>query len=66
MAKEVAKLENKKKQLDGQLKKLTETSQKPDYETKVPEKVRTQNAEKVRYYWWDALILKQLYSFFKV
>lgn len=46
--KEKAKLENKKETLIKQLNKLTEAAAKPDYETKVPEKVRKDNSEKVR------------------
>ncbi|ELT91500.1 hypothetical protein CAPTEDRAFT_153512 [Capitella teleta] len=45
--KEVAKLEDKKKRLEAQVKKLNEASAKPDYQTKVPETVRQQNSEKL-------------------
>ena len=45
--KEVKKLEDKKTRLQGQFKKLEEAAAKPDYTTKVPENVRTQNATKV-------------------
>ena len=43
----MAKLSDKKSKLSNQLKKLQEAAAKPDYVTKVPENVRTQNAEKV-------------------
>ena len=45
--KEIAKLGDKKTKLSNQLKKLQEAAAKPDYITKVPENVRTQNTEKV-------------------
>lgn len=45
--KEVTKLEGKKDTLGKQLKKLQDASTVPDYQTKVPEEVRTQNSEKV-------------------
>merc|ERR1719414_1727101 len=47
ISKEIAKLETKQKTLDGQLKKLNEAVSKPDYSSKVPEKVRSQNSEKM-------------------
>ena len=45
--KEIAKLGDKKTKLSNQLKKLQEAAAIPDYITKVPENVRTQNTEKV-------------------
>ena len=39
VAKEMAKLEGKKEKLNGQLAKLREAMEIPDYETKVPYKV---------------------------
>lgn len=45
--KEVTKLEGKKDTLGKQLKKLQDASTVTDYQTKVPEEVRTQNSEKV-------------------
>lgn len=45
--KEVSKLENKKENLMQTLQKLIEATQIPDYQTKVPEKVQQQNADKV-------------------
>ncbi|PVD22509.1 hypothetical protein C0Q70_18323 [Pomacea canaliculata] len=45
--KEVTKLEGKKDTLGKQLKKLQDASTVPDYQTKVPEEVRTQNSEKM-------------------
>ena len=45
--KEIAKLGDKRTKLSNQLKKLQEAAAKPDYVTKVPENVRTQNTEKV-------------------
>ncbi|BFZ05935.1 hypothetical protein BsWGS_08973 [Bradybaena similaris] len=47
VAKEKTKLESKRETLSKQLTKLIEAAAKPDYETKVPEKVRTDNTEKV-------------------
>merc|ERR1712227_972260 len=47
ISKEIIKLENKKKTLSSQLTKLTEAANKPDYNSKVPEKVRNQNQEKM-------------------
>ena len=43
----MAKLGDKKTKLSNQLKKLQEAAAKPDYVTKVPENIRTQNTEKV-------------------
>ena len=45
--KEKVKLEGKKEKLETQLTKLKEATAVPGYEEKVPEKVRTQNTEKV-------------------
>jgi len=45
--KEIAKLESKKESLNQKLQKLIESTQIPEYETKVPEKVQLQNQEKV-------------------
>ena len=39
VAKEMAKLEGKKEKLNGQLAKLREAMEIPDYETKVPDRV---------------------------
>uniref|UniRef100_A0A0B7ANU5 Valine--tRNA ligase n=1 Tax=Arion vulgaris TaxID=1028688 RepID=A0A0B7ANU5_9EUPU len=47
ITKEKVKLETKKETLNKQLTKLIEAAASPDYLTKVPEKVRTDNAEKV-------------------
>lgn len=47
ITKEISKLETKQKMLNGQLKKLNDAASTPDYDTKVPEKVRTQNSEKM-------------------
>merc|ERR1719328_183098 len=44
--KEVEKLEKKKIQLNNQYEKLLKAAQVPGYEQKVPENVRTANAEK--------------------
>ena len=48
VSKEVSKLEAKKQRLEAQNQKLRDAAGKADYTTKVPEKVRQQNAEKVR------------------
>lgn len=45
--KEKVKLEGKKEKLVAQLTKLQDSTAVPGYEEKVPEKVRTQNTEKV-------------------
>ncbi|CAB3983281.1 Valine--tRNA ligase [Paramuricea clavata] len=45
--KEITKLESKEKRLNAQLEKLLGSMKVPDYETKIPENVRKQNAEKV-------------------
>lgn len=45
--KEKVKLESKKEKLVAQLTKLQDSTAVPGYEEKVPEKVRTQNTEKV-------------------
>ncbi|KAK3767320.1 hypothetical protein RRG08_050870 [Elysia crispata] len=47
IGKEKAKLQSKKETLEKQFAKLSEAASKPDYETKVPEKVRTENKEKM-------------------
>ena len=39
VAKEMTKLEGKKEKLNGQLAKLREAMEIPDYETKVPDRV---------------------------
>ena len=39
VAKEMSKLESKKEKLNGQLAKLREAMEIPDYETKVPDRV---------------------------
>lgn len=39
VAKEMTKLESKKEKLNGQLAKLREAMEIPDYETKVPDRV---------------------------
>ncbi|KAK7094600.1 valine--tRNA ligase-like [Littorina saxatilis] len=47
--KEISKLETKKDSLGKQLKKLQDAAAVPTYETKVPEEVRSQNAEKMHH-----------------
>ncbi|XP_071948328.1 valine--tRNA ligase-like [Antedon mediterranea] len=47
VGKEIGKLEQKKQRLMEQNTKLQETMAKADYESKVPEKVRTTNSEKM-------------------
>ena len=39
VAKEMTKLEGKKEKLNGQLAKLREAMEIPDYETKVPDRI---------------------------
>ena len=48
IGKEITKLEGKKDKLISSRKRLEESMAKPDYKTKVPENVQTQNNEKVR------------------
>lgn len=57
VAKELAKLGDKKTKLESQLHKLDEIMSKADYEQKVPLGVRTNNAEKV-----DKLRIFNVYS----
>jgi len=45
--KEVEKLKSKQEKTNQQLEKLTESTKREDYSTKVPEKVQLQNAEKI-------------------
>ncbi len=45
--KERKKLGDKKQKMIQQLTKLKDTASRPDYEEKVPEDIRTANAEKV-------------------
>ncbi|KAK3087210.1 hypothetical protein FSP39_003149 [Pinctada imbricata] len=47
ISKEITKLEGKKDKLITSLKRLEETIAKPDYKSKVPENVQTQNSEKM-------------------
>ncbi|GFS27181.1 valine--tRNA ligase [Elysia marginata] len=47
VGKEKVKLQSKKEALEKQVAKLSDAASKPDYETKVPEKVRTENKEKM-------------------
>ena len=48
VAKEIAKLTEKKKKIEAQLSTLNETVSKPDYEEKVPLGVRTNHQEKIQ------------------
>lgn len=48
VAKEITKLDAKKEKLNGQLAKLKEAMEIPDYTTKVPENVQQQNSEKLQ------------------
>ena len=45
--KEMKRLKDRRTQIEGQIVKLKEKTNQPDYEKRVPEKIVAQNAEKV-------------------